>query len=178
MLRWAITLVAVWGGGALLIFALMGDPTQPPATTPASSAASSAPAQAQAGGAQTRAVTNSQVYRADRQGHVILNGTVNGSDVRFLVDTGATYVALTLADAKAAGFERSDLVFNARAATANGVSRAATVTLREIRIGQFSIYDVPAFVEERLPISLLGQSFLTRLDGYEMRDGVLTLNWN
>ena len=60
----------------------------------------------------------------------------------------------------------------------NGIARAARITLREIRIGQLSIYDIPAFVEEKLPISLLGQSFLTRLDGYEMRDGVLTLNWN
>ena len=53
----------------------------------------------------------------------------------------------------------------------------ARVTLREIRIGQLSIYDVPAAVLENLNISLLGMSFLTRLQGYEMRDGRLTISW-
>jgi len=53
----------------------------------------------------------------------------------------------------------------------------APVTLREIRIGQLSIYDVPAAVLENLNISLLGMSFLGRLQGYEMRDGKLTINW-
>ena len=53
----------------------------------------------------------------------------------------------------------------------------APVTLREIRIGQLSIYDVPASVLENLNISLLGMSFLTRLQSYEMRDGKLTISW-
>jgi aspartyl protease family protein len=123
-------------------------------------------------------VPNSLVYHANRQGHVVLEGVVNGTPVRFLVDTGATVVALSMADATAAGFSRSNLVFNVRTSTANGIGRAAAVTLREVRIGQFSVYDVPAWVDENLAVSLLGQSFLTRLDSYEMRDGVLTLNWN
>jgi len=54
---------------------------------------------------------------------------------------------------------------------------AAMVKLREVRIGQLTIADVPAVVHENLFMSLLGQSFLTRLDSYEMRDGVLTLNY-
>ena len=49
--------------------------------------------------------------------------------------------------------------------------------LRELRIGQLVIYDVDAMVGENLNVSLLGQSFLTRLDSYEMRDGVLTLSY-
>jgi len=53
----------------------------------------------------------------------------------------------------------------------------APVTLREVRIGQLSIYDVPAAVLEHLNISLLGMSFLTRLESYEMRDGKLTISW-
>jgi predicted aspartyl protease len=51
------------------------------------------------------------------------------------------------------------------------------VTLREIRIDQLSIYDVPAAVLENLNVSLLGMSFLARLQGYEMRDGKLTISW-
>jgi aspartyl protease family protein len=108
----------------------------------------------------------------------LLDASVNGSPVHFLVDTGATLVALTPGDAAAVGFSRSNLVFNVRTNTANGIGHAASVTLREIRLGQFSAYDVPAVVMENLGTSLLGQSFLTRLDSYEMRDGALTLNWN
>ena len=49
--------------------------------------------------------------------------------------------------------------------------------LREIRIGQLSIYDVRASVLEHLDVSLLGMSLLSRLQGYEMRDGKLTITW-
>ena len=53
----------------------------------------------------------------------------------------------------------------------------ASVTLREMRIGQLSLYDVPAAVLENLNISLLGMSFLGRLQSYEMREGKLSINW-
>ena len=143
-------------------------------------ALSLAPAQQQAANAQTdagAAIVNSQTFRADRTGHVVLDGDVNGSPVHFLVDTGATMVALTMNDATAAGFTRGDLVFDRRVNTANGVARVAPVTLRQLRIGQFSVYQVQAAVVENLSISLLGQSFLKRLSSYDMRDGVLTLSW-
>jgi aspartyl protease family protein len=69
------------------------------------------------------------------------------------------------------------LVFSARVNTANGEARMAPVMLREIRIDQLSVYDVPAAVVENLNISLLGMSFLVRLQSYEMRDGKLTITW-
>jgi aspartyl protease family protein len=121
--------------------------------------------------------TNSLVYTANQQGHVILDAVVNGAAVRLMVDTGASLVILTRQDAHAAGIAPSELVYSSRASTANGAARMAPVTLREIRIGQLSIYDVPAAVLENLNISLLGMSFLTRLQGYEMRDGKLTISW-
>ena len=86
-------------------------------------------------------------------------------------------VVLTMKDAAAAGLGRGDLEFSMRTSTANGTARAAPVKLREVRLGQLSIDEVPAAVAENLGISLLGQSFLTRLDSYEMRDGVLTLSY-
>ena len=94
-----------------------------------------------------------------------------------LVDTGASLVTLTPEDAQAAGITRGDLVYSARVSTANGVARMAPIKLREVRIDQLSVYDVPAAVIENLNISLLGMSFLNRLQGYEMRDGKLTINW-
>ena len=174
MIGWALRQLLIWSGVALLLYVVVDYElaTLPKTGTPppAGLAPATAPAR--------DAVTNSLVFHANSQGHVLLDGVVNGSPVKFIVDTGATMVVLTPRDAAAAGLDRNDLVYNVRTSTANGAGRAASVTLREIRIGQFSVYEVPAFVVENLTISLLGQSFLTRLSGYQMRDGELTLNWN
>jgi aspartyl protease family protein len=116
-------------------------------------------------------------YRADRRGHFTLTAAVNGTPIRLVVDTGASLVALTLDDARAAGFGRGELVFGQVTHTANGPVRFAPVNLREIRIGQLSIENVPAAVIENLDQSLLGMSFLKRLKGFEMREGVLTISW-
>ena len=121
--------------------------------------------------------SNTIVYTANERGHVVLDAAVNGIPIRMLVDTGASLVTLTPADALAAGINSASLAFSGRVETANGTTRMAPVTLREIRIGQLSIYDVHAAVLENLNVSLLGMSFLGRLQGYEMRDGKLTISW-
>jgi aspartyl protease family protein len=121
--------------------------------------------------------SNTIVYTADNRGHVILDATVNGTLVKMLVDTGATLVTLTPGDARAAGIDPGELQYSGRVSTANGIARMGRVSLREIRIGQLSLYDVPAAVIENLDVSLLGMSFLGRLQGYEMRDGKLTISW-
>jgi aspartyl protease family protein len=121
--------------------------------------------------------SNTIVYTANERGHVVLDAAVNGASVSMLVDTGASLVTLTPADARAAGINPTSLIFSGHVQTANGAARMAPVTLREIRIGQLSIYDVSAAVLEHLNVSLLGMSFLSRLQGYEMRDGKLTITW-
>ncbi len=173
MIGWALRQLAIWGVLGLLFYAVFGDRLSPHSAATGTAAPAATAGSAPASGA----VPNSLVYRANGQGHVVLDGVVNGAPVRFLVDTGATMVVLTKRDAAAAGLTQSDLVFSLRTSTANGVARAAPVTLREVRLGQLSIDEVPAAVAENLGISLLGQSFLTRLDSYEMHDGVLTLNY-
>jgi aspartyl protease family protein len=120
---------------------------------------------------------NSIVYTANEQGHVILDAAVNGAPIRMLVDTGASLITLTPADARAAGIDPAGLAFSGHVRTANGAARMAPLTLREVRIGQLSIYDVPGAVLENLEMSLLGMSFLARLQGYEMRNGKLTITW-
>jgi aspartyl protease family protein len=120
---------------------------------------------------------NTIVFTANQQGHVLLAAAVNGAPLRLLVDTGASLVTLTPEDARAAGIDPGGLVFSGRVNTANGPARMAPVTLREVRIDQLSLYDVPAAVLENLNVSLLGMSFLGRLQGYEMRDGKLTITW-
>jgi len=171
MIGWAVRQAAIWSIVGLLFYVVIDRLATAP--NPAAPVLTTAPAAAP----PHSGTPNSLVFPANAQGHVVINAFVNGSPVRFLVDTGATMVVLTMRDAAAAGLTSSDLNFTMRTSTANGVARAAPVRLREVRIGQLSVDDVRAAVAENLNISLLGQSFLTRLDGYEMHDGVLTLNW-
>jgi aspartyl protease family protein len=117
------------------------------------------------------------VFPADTSGHVFVDAEINGAPVRLLLDTGATLLTLSLADAHAAGIDRSELDFVRRVITANGVAHMAPVTLREVRIEQLSLADVPAAVLENLNISLLGMSLLQRLPSYQLRDGKLIIGW-
>jgi clan AA aspartic protease (TIGR02281 family) len=118
------------------------------------------------------------VIDAGAGGHFLIEAVVNGAPVAFLVDTGASDIVLTMADAERLGFRPENLRFTQRFATANGEVRAAPVALREVRIGQFSVFDMPASVNEApLRVSLLGMTFLKRLHGYSVEDGRLILRW-
>ena len=165
MIGWALRWVLLCCGFALLCAVLRDHSAALQADHPGEPrpSASSAP--------------NTIVYAADDRGHVVVDAAVNGAPVRLLVDTGASLVTLTAKDAHAAGISADELVFSGRANTANGLVRMAPVVLREVRIDQLSIYDVPAAVLENLNVSLLGMSFLSRLQSYEMHDGHLTIAW-
>ncbi len=116
--------------------------------------------------------------RASAGGHFMIEADVDGADIRFMVDTGATEVMLTPEDAARIGFDLRARNFTRQFNTAGGVVRAAPVTLRRLRIGQLVLRDVEAWVNEApLFVSLLGMSFLRRLDGYEVEDGKLILYW-
>ncbi|MBV8133924.1 MAG: TIGR02281 family clan AA aspartic protease [Alphaproteobacteria bacterium] len=122
-------------------------------------------------------VSHTLVYRVDKHGQIKLTAMVNEVPVRFIVDTGANVVALTLEDARAVGFDPDALIFNVPTRTANGVALSARVMLREIRIEQLSINNIPASVVTNLSAgSVLGMSFLTRVR-FEMREGALTISW-
>jgi aspartyl protease family protein len=172
MLGWALRTVTILGVVSTAIY-VVGE-TQPALFAPAGSDAAANAAKPQA----VPAAVNSLSYRADRNGHVFLEAAVNGSTVRFLVDTGASMVALTQEDARAAGIGASELRFIGRVATANGEARVAPVKLREVRLGQLTVEDVDAVVVDApLHVSLLGMSFLKRVEAYEMRDGKLIISW-
>lgn len=116
--------------------------------------------------------------RMAANGHFLAGATVNGDPVRFLVDTGASKVILTLADARRLGFDPDLLDFSERYRTAGGGVLGAPVVLREVRVGQLSLADVSASVTRGpLGVSLLGMSFLDRLEGYEVRRNRLILRW-
>ena len=114
--------------------------------------------------------------RAHRDGHFYVDSRVGDQTVRFLVDTGATSVALSPADAQRIGFDLARLDFSRRLQTAGGIVRGAPVVIRSLEIGGIRLSNVRAIVNEQaMPHSLLGISALDRLGGYEVRDGTLTL---
>ncbi len=117
-------------------------------------------------------------YKATSNGHFIVDASINGTEISLLFDSGASTVALSPADAERLGIRRQQLRFTLRYETANGVVQAAPVTLDRIRLGQLVYYDVAATViDAPMSISLLGMSFLERLDGFEVAGGRLTLRW-
>lgn len=101
-------------------------------------------------------------------GHFWADADVNGQRVHFLVDTGATAVALTPADAQRLGFKPADLKYGHSVATATGSTRAAQVTLTSVSVNGARLQDVKALVvAEGLDVSLLGMSYLGRLTRFE-----------
>jgi len=114
----------------------------------------------------------------DRGGHFLLTARVEDTDVRFVVDTGATDISLDPADAERIGLHLRDRDFTREYTTANGRVRGAPVTLRRFRVGALTLYDVAAVVNEApIGMSLLGIGFLRRLDGYKVQGDELILYW-
>ncbi len=115
---------------------------------------------------------------ANAEGHFVADATVNGRQVAFMVDTGATTVALTDVTARRLGIVPMQSAYSVRLSTANGTVMAARVTLREIRLGSVSVRDVAAVVVpgNALPVDLLGMSFLGRLSKYEFAGRQLVLS--
>lgn len=112
----------------------------------------------------------------DMTGHFHAEALVNGTHVRFLVDTGASDVALSAADAQRIGVDPASLRYTVPYQTANGTIYAARVTLNEVTIGGITLRDVAASISrEGLDTSLLGMSFLGRLDAVEVRGERLVL---
>ena len=106
----------------------------------------------------------------------MVEALVDGTALRFLVDTGATDVVLSPADAQRLGFDLSSLSFTQLYNTANGTVRGAPVRLRNVSLGPIQLRDVRASINEApMRSSLLGMSFLGRLSSFEIRGDSLTL---
>ncbi|MEM1298312.1 MAG: TIGR02281 family clan AA aspartic protease [Pseudomonadota bacterium] len=102
-------------------------------------------------------------------GHFHALMEVNGHDVRFIVDTGATNLVLSQRDAKAAGIDVGALAFTIPTYTANGRIMSAPVRLDEVRLAEFTDRDVRATVNGGdLDVSLLGMSYLERFSGWRV----------
>lgn len=107
----------------------------------------------------------STVLAADGRGHFIAEGTINGGSVRFLVDTGATLIALPQGEADRLGVSYRNGTPTAMQ-TANGHTLAWRVKLDQVRVGDIELQSVDAVVMEGrgMNVALLGMSFLSRVE--------------
>lgn len=112
-----------------------------------------------------------------RDGHYWVTLEVNGTEVRFVVDTGASHVSLRYEDALAAGLDPAGLAYDRVFRTANGQSHKAVITLDRLALDGVSYSDIAASVSPagRLDVSLLGMNFLSRLASFKIEDGELVL---
>jgi len=121
--------------------------------------------------------SRSVIVPRDNRGNFQVEGRVDGQPMAFVVDTGATVVALTASDAAMLGIHPAEREFTAMTKTANGTVRAAPVQLGMVEIGDLLIRDIDAIVlpDGALSDNLLGLSFLSRLRHFEYGDGKLVL---
>jgi aspartyl protease family protein len=125
----------------------------------------------------SNASLNSLTIPRDRTGHYRVDANIGGSSLEFLVDTGASIIALTDRDASRLGIKPAPRDYTVQIQTANGVARAARVRLASVRMGHLMVQDVEAVIMPRgaLNENLLGMSFLSRLRRFEFRTGQLVL---
>lgn len=126
---------------------------------------------------QSVAVDGSQVRVPQHtDGHFYLTLEVNGTPIRFVVDTGATDMVLRAEDAEKAGIDIEALVYSNRAMTANGVIETAPVRLDEVTLGPVTDSGVRAVVNPGdMHESLLGMGYLGRFESIEITRGELIL---
>lgn len=116
------------------------------------------------GGAQESGGAAKVILTADSQGHFLTTGSINGNSTRFLVDTGATTIAMSSAEAKRLGlsYQNGERGYSS---TANGVVPVYRISLNNVKVGDISLNGVSASVHESpMPVVLLGMSFLNRVN--------------
>jgi aspartyl protease family protein len=115
--------------------------------------------------------------RRDQRGHFQAEARVDGRRMDFLVDTGASVVAIPEREAARLSIRPSRRDYTVQMKTANGTVMAAPTQLRMVEVGGIIVRDVPAVVmpDAALGENLLGMSFLSRLRRFEIADGRLVL---
>ena len=115
--------------------------------------------------------------RGDARGHFQVEGSVDGRRLDFVVDTGASVIALRERDAARLGIHPIPRDYTASVSTANGVIRAAPVQLNSVEVGGIRVHGVRAMVlpDQALSENLLGMSFLSRVRRFEVANGRLVM---
>jgi aspartyl protease family protein len=115
---------------------------------------------------------------ADARGHFITMAEIEHTPITVLVDTGASFVALSYEDAEQAGLAPRTLTYDVPVSTANGRVEAAHVVLNRVEIGNVLVRDVEGVVLPRGAYAgtLLGMSFLNKLSRFKVENGTLFLD--
>ena len=165
--------VLALGAGVMVPRYAMQIGAGPVPAAPAPRPAAAASATATAATANSRSV----VVPRDARGHFQVDGRIDGRRLSFMVDTGATVIALMASDAARLGIHPAQREFVTEVKTANGSVRAAPMRLDMVEIGDLVVRDVPALVlpDGALSDNLLGLSFLSRLRRFEYSGGQLVL---
>jgi len=165
-MRIALSLVALVG----IVIGLTVPVVPPPSSTssPPAAAAAAKPV------ATDNPPVETVIERSDN-GHYYAVADVNGTPTRFVVDTGATTVALTVEDAKRAGITVDPALFQIVGSGASGAVRGQEIMIDTVILDGKRVAQVRGAVLEGLTVSLLGQNYLSRLDTVEMRRGTMKL---
>jgi aspartyl protease family protein len=118
---------------------------------------------------------NETLLEREANGHFYVHAKVNGELVRFLIDTGASGVALTEKDARRVGIHFSRSEFEEVGQGAAGPIRGKLVTIKSVEVEGKKVTNVRGAVLEGSELSLLGQSYLSRIGEVEMRGDYMVL---
>jgi aspartyl protease family protein len=115
---------------------------------------------------------------AAEDGGYHIMGTVNGARVEFLIDTGASDIVLSPADAARAGIDLKTLDFSHEYETAHGIGNGASARVKSLTAGPITLSDVDVSVNQSgMRNSLLGMAFLKRLDAFSVTRNLIVLRW-
>jgi aspartyl protease family protein len=156
--------------GMAMLAARMADHAGHNATPPATATAAVA-------AAPQESYSGSVVVPRDARGHFVVDARVDGRRIQFMIDTGASVVALKARDAAMLGIHPGARDFTVEVKTANGSTRAAPAQLGMVEVANLNVRNVTALVspDEALSENLLGLSFLSRLRRFEYSNGRMLL---
>jgi aspartyl protease family protein len=125
----------------------------------------------------TKFVMSATELKAAPNGHFFAKAEIGHATIDVMVDTGATAIALSYEDADDAGLHPGSLDYDIPVMTANGMAKAARVTLDRVEVDGVSVRDVEGYVmpEGAMRGTLLGMSFLSKLSSFKVEKGVLYL---
>lgn len=165
----ALLFVAVVQNSRWLAPEPQATPHERTGAAPPAAEGSAPPATAQASHASFGVVE----LEPDRNAQYQTDIEIDGTSLHAMVDTGATFVTLTAEDARQLNIAPPASAYDIPVQTANGTSKVAHVSLREIRVNDITVDDVDALVAPpgALNITLLGMSFLKKLESFQVADG-------
>ena len=153
-----------------------GEAERPPAHILSTDAARPAPAGSYAGSATApMAGFGETILKRDPNGHFFTTADVNGMPVRFLVDTGASGVSLTVADAQSIGLQFDASEFDVIGSGASGPVRGKRIVLDRVALDGRTVEQVQGAILEGGQMSLLGQSFLARMGRIEIANDEMVI---